>query len=30
MEPITAWKIAGLPNPGPELNLLKDWNPLGF
>jgi TusE/DsrC/DsvC family sulfur relay protein len=30
MEPITAWKLAGLPNPGDEVNLMKKWEPLGF
>jgi len=30
MEPVTAWKIAGLPNPGDEVNLMKKWEPLGF
>ena len=26
MEPIEAWKIAGLPNPGDEINLRKQWS----
>ncbi len=30
IEPVIAWKIAGLPNPGDEVNLLKKWEPLGF
>jgi hypothetical protein len=30
MEPIIAWKVAGLPNPGDEVNLMKKWEPLGF
>ena len=30
IEPVTAWKIAGLPNPGDEVNLMKKWEPLGF
>ncbi|GAB4491435.1 MAG: hypothetical protein OHK006_25280 [Thermodesulfovibrionales bacterium] len=30
IEPVVAWKIAGLPNPGPEVNLMKQWEPLGF
>lgn len=30
IEPITAWKIAGLPNPGDEVNLMGKWEPLGF
>lgn len=30
MEPVIAWRIAGLPNPGPEVNLMKEWEPLGF
>ena len=30
MNPVKAWKIAGLPNPGDEVNLFKTWEPLGF
>lgn len=30
IEPVKAWKIAGLPNPGPEVNIFKTWEPLGF
>jgi hypothetical protein len=30
MDPVKAWKIAGLPNPGEEVNLFKSWEPLGF
>ncbi len=30
IEPVIAWKIAGLPNPGEEVNLMKKWEPLGF
>ncbi|MDP3259181.1 MAG: TusE/DsrC/DsvC family sulfur relay protein [Thermodesulfovibrionales bacterium] len=30
MNPVKAWKIAGLPNPGEEVNLFKTWEPLGF
>jgi TusE/DsrC/DsvC family sulfur relay protein len=30
MDPVKAWKIAGLPNPGEEVNLFKSWDPLGF
>lgn len=30
LEPVIAWKVAGLPNPGPEVNLMKQWEPLGF
>jgi tRNA 2-thiouridine synthesizing protein E len=26
IEPVKAWKLAGLPNPGPEMNLFRDWN----
>ncbi|MDA8173150.1 MAG: TusE/DsrC/DsvC family sulfur relay protein [Nitrospiraceae bacterium] len=26
IEPIEAWKIAGLPNPGEEINLRKQWS----
>ncbi|HTP04241.1 MAG TPA: TusE/DsrC/DsvC family sulfur relay protein [Nitrospirota bacterium] len=30
MDPVTAWKIAGLPNPGDEVNMFRSWDPLGF
>lgn len=30
LNPVTAWKVAGLPNPGDEVNLFKTWEPLGF
>ncbi len=30
MDPVKAWKIAGLPNPGDEVDLLRTWEPLGF
>jgi TusE/DsrC/DsvC family sulfur relay protein len=30
MDPVKAWKIAGLPNPGEEVNMFKSWDPLGF
>jgi TusE/DsrC/DsvC family sulfur relay protein len=30
IEPVIAWKVAGLPNPGDEVNLMKKWEPLGF
>lgn len=30
MDPVKAWKIAGLPNPGDEVDLLGTWEPLGF
>jgi tRNA 2-thiouridine synthesizing protein E len=29
-DPVTAWKIAGLPNPGEQVNRFRSWNPLGF
>ncbi len=29
-DPVTAWKIAGLPNPGEEVRMFRSWNPLGF
>ncbi len=29
-DPVTAWKIAGLPNPGEEVLGFRSWNPLGF
>jgi TusE/DsrC/DsvC family sulfur relay protein len=29
-DPIRAWKIAGLPNPGEEVISFKSWEPLGF
>jgi tRNA 2-thiouridine synthesizing protein E len=30
IDPVTAWKIAGLPNPGEEVIMFKAWEPLGF
>jgi TusE/DsrC/DsvC family sulfur relay protein len=30
MDPVKAWKIAGLPNPGEEVNMFRSWEPLGF
>jgi TusE/DsrC/DsvC family sulfur relay protein len=30
MDPVTAWKVAGLPNPGEEVIGFKAWDPLGF
>ncbi len=30
IEPVIAWKIAGLPNPGDEVNMFGKWEPLGF
>ena len=30
LDPVQAWKIAGLPNPGEEVLLFKSWEPLGF
>jgi len=30
MDPVKAWKIAGLPNPGDEVIMFKSWDPLGF
>ena len=30
IDPVTAWKIAGLPNPGEEVILFKAWDPLGY
>jgi TusE/DsrC/DsvC family sulfur relay protein len=29
-DPVRAWKIAGLPNPGEEVISFKSWEPLGF
>lgn len=29
-DPVTAWKIAGLPNPGEEVINFKAWDPLGY
>ena len=29
-DPVRAWKIAGLPNPGEEVIMFKAWEPLGF
>jgi len=30
IDPVKAWKIAGLPNPGEEVIHFKSWNPLGY
>jgi TusE/DsrC/DsvC family sulfur relay protein len=30
IDPVKAWKIAGLPNPGEEVNMFRSWEPLGF
>ena len=30
IDPVTAWKIAGLPNPGEEVIKFKAWDPLGY
>ena len=30
IDPVTAWKIAGLPNPGEEVINFKTWEPLGY
>jgi tRNA 2-thiouridine synthesizing protein E len=29
-DPVTAWKIAGLPNPGEQVNRFRSWEPLGY
>jgi len=29
-DPVTAWKIAGLPNPGEEVIGFRSWEPLGY
>lgn len=29
-DPVAAWKIAGLPNPGEEVIRFRSWNPLGY
>ncbi len=29
LDPVKAWKIAGLPNPGEEVIMFKSWGPLG-
>jgi len=29
IDPVQAWKIAGLPNPGDEVMMFKSWEPLG-
>jgi TusE/DsrC/DsvC family sulfur relay protein len=29
-DPVTAWKIAGLPNPGGEVIGFRSWEPLGY
>jgi len=30
IDPVKAWKIAGLPNPGEQVISFKSWDPLGF
>jgi TusE/DsrC/DsvC family sulfur relay protein len=30
IDPVKAWKIAGLPNPGEEVNMFRSWEPLGY
>ena len=30
IDPVKAWKIAGLPNPGEEVIKFQDWDPLGY
>jgi TusE/DsrC/DsvC family sulfur relay protein len=30
INPVKAWKIAGLPNPGKEVIMFETWEPLGF
>jgi TusE/DsrC/DsvC family sulfur relay protein len=30
LDPVKAWKIAGLPNPGEEVIRFKEWEPLGY
>jgi TusE/DsrC/DsvC family sulfur relay protein len=27
---VTAWKLAGLPNPGEQVNRFRSWEPLGY
>jgi tRNA 2-thiouridine synthesizing protein E len=29
-DPVAAWKIAGLPNPGEEVIGFRSWEPLGY
>jgi tRNA 2-thiouridine synthesizing protein E len=29
-DPVTAWKLAGLPNPGEQVNRFRSWEPLGY
>ena len=29
-DPVMAWKIAGLPNPGEEVIGFRSWEPLGY
>jgi TusE/DsrC/DsvC family sulfur relay protein len=29
INPVQAWKVAGLPNPGDEVRMFKSWEPLG-
>ncbi len=30
IDPVKAWKIAGLPNPGEEIIGFRTWEPLGY
>jgi len=30
IDPVKAWKIAGLPNPGDEVEMFRSWEPLGL
>jgi TusE/DsrC/DsvC family sulfur relay protein len=30
IDPVTAWKLAGLPNPGEEVRMFRSWEPLGY
>ena len=30
IDPVKAWKIAGLPYPGDEVIMFETWEPLGF
>ncbi len=29
-DPVTAWKLAGLPDPGEEVRGFRSWEPLGY
>mgnify|MGYP006351928257 CR=1 FL=1 len=29
-DPVTAWKLAGLPDPGDEVIGFRSWEPLGY